>query len=138
MVMPCLRVSQPKPPPRVKPAIPVVELMPTGVAKPCRCVAASRSASVAPASTYARFFAASTRTCFICEKSMVRPPLQMALPAMLCPAPRTEISSAFSRANLIAGATSCAIRRLHDDSWTAIDHGVPNLARFVVTGIVRA
>jgi hypothetical protein len=34
MVRPCLRLSQPKPPPNVSPAIPVVELMPTGVASP--------------------------------------------------------------------------------------------------------
>ena len=44
MVMPYLRLSQPKPPPSVSPAMPVVELMPTGVARPWAWVAASRSA----------------------------------------------------------------------------------------------
>ncbi len=34
MVMPYLRLSQPKPPPSVSPARPVVELMPVGVARP--------------------------------------------------------------------------------------------------------
>src|SRR5207342_2241975 len=31
-VIPCLRLNQPNPPPRVSPAMPVVELIPTGVA----------------------------------------------------------------------------------------------------------
>jgi hypothetical protein len=35
----------------VRPAIPVVELMPSGVARPYACVAASTTPSVAPAST---------------------------------------------------------------------------------------
>ena len=51
MVMPYLRVSQPKPPPKVKPAMPVVELIPTGVARPWAWIAASKSARVAPGST---------------------------------------------------------------------------------------
>ena len=53
IVRPKRRLSQPKPPPRVSPAMPVVELMPSGVARPCACVARSTSASVAPASTRA-------------------------------------------------------------------------------------
>jgi hypothetical protein len=36
------------------------------------------------------------------------------------------------RRNIVA---SC---RLHDNSRTTVDHGVPNLAGLVVTGIVRA
>ena len=39
-VRPWRRVSQPKPPPSVRPATPVVELMPSGVARPCACAAA--------------------------------------------------------------------------------------------------
>ena len=34
IVSPCLRLSQPNPPPSVSPAMPVVELMPTGSARP--------------------------------------------------------------------------------------------------------
>ena len=34
IVMPYFRVNHPKPPPNVRPAIPVVELIPTGVASP--------------------------------------------------------------------------------------------------------
>ena len=60
MVMPYLRLSQPKPPPSVRPAMPVVELMPTGVARPWAWVAASRSASVAPPSMVTRRAAGST------------------------------------------------------------------------------
>ena len=61
MVMPYLRLSQPKPPPSVSPAMPVVELMPTGVARPWAWVAASRSASVAPPSMVTRRAPGSTR-----------------------------------------------------------------------------
>src|ERR1700722_12462115 len=50
-VMPYLRVNQPNPPPSIRPAIPVVELIPTGVASPWDCAASSKSASVAPGST---------------------------------------------------------------------------------------
>ena len=53
MVRPNLRLSQPKPPPSVSPATPVVELMPSGVASPNACVSRSKSASSAPGSTRA-------------------------------------------------------------------------------------
>ena len=53
-VMPYLRLSQPKPPPSVSPATPVVELMPTGVASPCAWASASRSAQRRAASTVTR------------------------------------------------------------------------------------
>jgi hypothetical protein len=62
--------------------MPVVELTPVGTARPNACVALSTSASVAPGSTHARFAAASTRTDFICDRSMTTPPSQTALPAM--------------------------------------------------------
>ena len=91
-VIPYLRVSQPKPPPSVRPAMPVVELMPTGRASPCGAVAASIAARVAPGSTRARRCAASTLTLVMSPRSMTRPPSQQALPAMLCPAPRTAMA----------------------------------------------
>ena len=48
---PCLRTSQPTPPPSVSPATPVLETTPTGTASPWRCVSRSRSPSVAPPCT---------------------------------------------------------------------------------------
>ena len=53
MVRPNLRVIQPKPPPSVKPATPVVELTPVGTARPKACVSLSRSPRVAPGATRA-------------------------------------------------------------------------------------
>ena len=55
-----------------------------------------------------KIYSGKNRTFFMFEKSMVRPSLQRALPAMLCPAPRIEISSLCRRANAIAGGTSSA------------------------------
>ena len=108
-VMPCLRLSQPKPPPSVSPATPVVELMPTGVARPWAWVASSKSASVAPPSTVARRRSGSTRTAFIRERSITSPPSHVALPAMLCPPPRTASSSPLSRANPTPRTTSAVV-----------------------------
>ena len=50
-VSPCFRVRWPTPPPRVRPAIPVVPKIPVGTARPKLWVAWSRSASVQPGST---------------------------------------------------------------------------------------
>ena len=60
-VRPWARMSQPMPPPRVKPAMPVVEMSPPVVARPKACVSWSKSAQVAPASATARRAAGSTR-----------------------------------------------------------------------------
>ena len=111
MVSPNLRVVQPKPPPSVRPATPVVELMPSGVARPNACASLSKSASVAPGSTRAVRDAGSTWTDFISERSISRPPSQTALPAMLWPPPRTARRSFSSRANLTALMTSAAPRQ---------------------------
>ena len=52
--MPCLRRCQLTPPFSVRPATPVWETTPPGVARPKRCVAVSTSAQVAPPWTQAR------------------------------------------------------------------------------------
>ena len=51
---------------------------------------------------------ASTCTARIADKSIMNPSSLTALPAMLCPPPRTDVSSEFSRAKRTAVATSCA------------------------------
>src|SRR5215218_2428330 len=48
---PCLRMSQPSPPPNVRPPTPVLEMRPPVVARPCGCVAASKSRQSAPPCT---------------------------------------------------------------------------------------
>ena len=65
---------------------------------------------VAPGSTNANFSSASTRTPVICERSIIRPPSQTALPAMLWPAPRTATSRSCSRANFTAVLMSDVVR----------------------------
>ena len=61
---------------------------------------------MAPPSIVARRRAASTCAAFIRDRSITSPSSQMALPAMLCPPPRTASSSPLSRAKLTARTTS--------------------------------
>ena len=136
-VMPYLRLSQPKPPPSVSPAIPVVELMPTGVARPWACVAASRSASVAPPSMVARRRPVSTCAAFIRDRSTTSPSSQIALPAMLCPPPRAASRSPLSRAKLTARIDVRRRGAARDDGGALVDHRVPDLARVVVGAVAR-
>lgn len=81
--MPYFRVIHPNPPPSVRPATPVVELIPSGVARLNACASLSKSAKVAPGSTRAVPAVGSTRTEVIGERSTSKPPSQTAMPAML-------------------------------------------------------
>ncbi len=117
--------------------MPVVELMPVGVDRPKAWVSRSKSPSSAPGSTRARFAAGSTRTDRIADRSSINPPSQAALPAMLCPPPRTASSSSFSSRKVdglhhVAGAGGT-----HDGRGAAVDHGVPQRARHVVAFVRR-
>ena len=59
--------------------------------------------------------AASTRTDFISDRSISRPPSQTALPAMLWPPPRTASSRSCSRANLTALHHVGGAQAAHDE-----------------------
>ena len=138
MVRPCRRVSQPKPPPSVSPATPVVELMPSGVARPCACAAASKSFSSAPAPTRAVRLAASTSTCACAERSMVRRAVGDGVAG--------DVMAAAAHAQQHAMRGGEAHRRLHvalvqaarDRRRTAIDGAVPDGARVFVAGVAGA
>src|SRR5215472_7143279 len=80
---PCFPCSQPSPPPRVSPAIPVVETTPPVLARPKACVSRLYSPQVSPASARAVRLRGSTLTLFIGDRSTIRPPSQTALPVML-------------------------------------------------------
>ena len=107
-VRPCRRDSQPIPPPRVRPPIPVVLTKPPGTARPCACVAASTSPQVAPPPHTAQRPAGSTATCRSAPRSSISPSSQTANPAKLWPPPRTVSSSPRRRAKRRAAATSPA------------------------------
>jgi hypothetical protein len=62
----------------------------------------------------------------------------MGLPAMLCPARLIEISSAFSRANLMAGATSSPFAGYTITAERRSIMAIPNLPRLIVSGIIGA
>jgi hypothetical protein len=78
-----LRISQPIPPPSVKPPTPVVETRPPVVASPCACVSWSTSAQTAPPPTYARCASVSTRTPLIGARSITITSSAVEKPAML-------------------------------------------------------
>ena len=95
----------------VRPAIPVVELMPVGTARAWACVAASKSPNVAPGSTLTVRDVGSTSTAFMFLNEIIRPPSHTAFPAMLWPAPQTDRSTPCSRAKFTARVTSPSLRQ---------------------------
>ena len=103
---PYSRSSQPIPPPRVNPAMPVLDTRPPVTARPNACVSWSNSAQVSPACATARRAIGSTRMPFIGEMSMTTPPSQVENPAMLCAPLRTASWSPSLRANCTARMTS--------------------------------
>jgi hypothetical protein len=108
MAKPYLLLSQLCPPPRVSAAMPVVETVPTGVARPKACVSRSNSPPSTPGSARTVRAMGSTRMLFMRDKSSIRPPSQTALPAILCPPPRIETRRSCARANCTAAMTSAA------------------------------
>ena len=132
---PCLRLSQPMPPPRVRPPMPVWLTRPTGTARPCSWVAASRAPSSVPPPTFARRASGSTSTWFIRLRSITRPSSTTHEPDMLWAPHRT--------ADLDAVSGSEPHRRLHvrlvgahgDGERAAVDGGVPDPASVVVRRI---
>src|SRR3954471_4034449 len=111
---PYLRAIQPSPPPRVRPATPVSDTLPVGVARPKACVARSTSPSSAPGLTRAVRATESTSTARWAERSTTTPASHTALPATLWPPPRTARASPCSRAKRTEVTTSsrCAQRAM--------------------------
>ena len=103
---PYLRLSHPMPPPSVRPPTPVWLISPTGTARPCAWVAASRSPSKAPPPTLTRRVSGSTTTSFMAPRSITRPSSTTDVPAMLCAPPRTATSRPLAAAYRTAVCTS--------------------------------
>src|SRR5438874_5037234 len=89
IVSPCLRCSQPMPPPSVSPATPVCVTIPAGTASPNACVSRSSSPRSTPACTRTVRRPGSTRTPFMSDRSITRPSSHVECPGKLCPPPRT-------------------------------------------------
>src|SRR5215218_10345093 len=102
---PCLRSSQPEPPPSVRPATPVVDTRPPVVARPCSWVARSSCAQVAPPPTRATRRVVSTSTASRPRTSMTTPSHRHT-PVTEWPPARTDTSRPRSRAKPSASATS--------------------------------
>ena len=85
------------PPPRVSPAIPVVEMIPPVVARPNACVAALKSPHVAPPSARAVFVAGSDPHPRIMREVTTTPSSFVPNPGALCPPPLIERSSSVYR-----------------------------------------
>ena len=103
---PCVDMSQPRPPPSVYPAIPVLEIAPPVTARPLTAASRFSSAHVTPPCARTVPACASTWMPFMCERSTTRPSSQTQRPATLWPPPRTAISRPLSRPKRTAAATS--------------------------------
>ena len=97
------------PPPSVRPARPVVVLMPIGTATPCGTVAASRSPSSAPGSTLTRARSALSSTPRRSPWSITTPSSTSALPETLWPPPMIETGRSCSRAKARARRASSVL-----------------------------
>jgi len=78
MQISCTPRSQPIPPDKVRPATPVVEIAPLGVAGANAVVSRSTSRQVAPPCAWAMRANESTRTTRITDRPIIMPPAQMA------------------------------------------------------------
>ena len=105
-VRPCRPMRWPMPPPRVRPATPVVSKVPPGIASRCIALHASTLRHVAPPPTRARRDSGSISTPPISRRSIRRPPLHIEWPATLWPPPRIAIGSPSCWAQAIAAAKS--------------------------------
>ncbi len=109
---PYFGISQPMPPPSVRPAMPVLATTPPVVASPCSCVSRFSSFHNTPPCARTVRAAGSTWMPFIGARSIIRPASMAAFPATLWPPPRTATSRFSVRASLTESATS-AVPRQH-------------------------
>ena len=136
-VAPCLRISQPMPPPSVSPAMPVWVTMPPAVASPCACVAASSSPHRTPPP--ARAVRAAGSTAIALHRRQVDH--QAAVAHGL---PGDAVAAAAHRDRQVALARESQRRRdvvgaraAGDQRRAAVDRAVPDPPRLVVAGVVR-
>ena len=104
-VRPCLRSSQPEPPPSASPATPVLDTRPPTVASPCSWVAASTSPQVRPPPTRTTRRSGSTTSSRRPRTSITRPSSTSDAPATEWPPPRTATRMPRVRANASAALT---------------------------------
>src|SRR5262249_3383539 len=128
--------SQPRPPPSVRPAIPVVETRPPVVASPKACVSRSNSPQVTPASARAVLPCGSTRTLFIGDRSIISPPSQTALPDTLWPPPRTDTNKPLFRGEIDGGNHIGGPGPAGDNRGSMLDHCVVDFACRIVSIVV--
>ncbi len=139
MVRPNLRVRWPRPPPRVSPPTPVVEMMPDGRHQPegVRGVVDQRP-RWPPPSTTAVASTGSTRTPVIPRQ--VEDEASVAGPesaAVVAPATDGEVAGRCSRANRTPAITSATSAQRSDQRRRLVDHGVVHGACAVVRLVGR-
>lgn len=103
---PNVRITKPKPPPSVRPAIPLAEISPPGAARARNWVSRSNSPQVTPAWARAVRAAGSTCTPFMCDRSITSPSSHTPLPATWCPPPRMLTGGRCLRAARTVSTTS--------------------------------
>ena len=135
IVRPCLPISQPRPPPRVSPAMPVFDTVPPVVASPNACVSRSSSRHRTPPCAVAVRAVGSTRMPFIGLRSMTNPPSFVAIARRAVPAAADRHHQA-----VLDGERQRPLHVRHspaagDHRRTAIDVAVPHPPRRVVAVI---
>jgi hypothetical protein len=105
MASPTRGVSQPMPPPRVSPPIPVSGCVPSGAAKLWGLSALSTSAIFAPPSAVTTMRSGSTMTPFILRRLMRKAPFGMHIGEW----PPESTATFFPAASLTTATTSCAV-----------------------------
>ena len=124
------------PPPSVRPATPVVEMMPPVVARLCSWVAALKSPQVAPPCARAVRFPGSTLTARIPDRSATTPSSTVPKPGTLWLPPRMARGSSCSLARVDGGRDIASILGTHDRGRATVDHGVVD-GSCVVVAIIR-
>ena len=115
--------------------MPVGRAIPPVVARPKACVSWSKSPHVQPPSARAVRPTGSTRTLFMRDRSIIRPPSQTAKPGTPWPPPRTATTRLWLRANVTAVDDVGNAGAADDQRRTPVDHAIMNGAGAVVVGI---
>ena len=135
IVSPCLRVRWPRPPPRVSPPTPVVEMIPAGVARPKAWRRGPGRPAAAPPSDPRGARLESTRTPRMGARSITSPSSTSPSPGPLWPPPRTAmlepvLAAEVDRAHHVGHVAQRAI-----SAGTPVDHPVVEATSVVVAGV---
>ena len=137
MARPCLRTSQPMPPPRVRPAMPTLPVSPNGVARPWAAAATVYSPARRPGWAQARRRSGSMCRPFIAPRSRTMPPSRRAVAGQAVRAAADGQLQAGLAGEHHGPRDIPGDRRLDDEHRPLVEAGVVDLAGLVVGRVLR-